>query len=60
MRCPKCGCNDCCGGDYEEEIVDMNLCEQKHLLLKPGRLYRFSVDENCEQCKVLAVLTQED
>jgi hypothetical protein len=35
--------------------MEMALCEQAHLILKPGQLYRFTAIEGCEQCALLAI-----
>lgn len=35
------------------EIVELRLCEQDHIILRPNMLYRFSVDENCAECRRL-------
>lgn len=35
------------------EIVELRLCEQGHIILRPDVLYRFSVDENCAECRRL-------
>jgi hypothetical protein len=39
-----------------EEIIELALCEQTHLILKPNVLYRFVVMEGCYQCEELARL----
>jgi len=39
----------------EVEVLDLCLCEQKHLLLKPYTLYRFIVDLDCKECVKLAM-----
>ena len=33
------------------QVVEMYVCEIAHLILHPGQLYRFMVDENCAECK---------
>lgn len=35
------------------EIVELKLCEQDRIILRPDVLYRFSVDENCAECRRL-------
>lgn len=37
-----------------DPIVELCLCEQKHLVLKPNQLYRFTVDKTCKACLQLA------
>lgn len=34
-----------------EKPTEMRVCEIAHLILHPGQLYRFTVDETCEQCR---------
>ena len=36
-----------------EEPIEMRLCTTEFLVLKPGVLYRFTVDETCDRCKEL-------
>ena len=36
-----------------EDVCELRLCEQHHLILKPNQLYKFTLDENCEACKAL-------
>jgi hypothetical protein len=33
------------------ETTEMRVCEIARLVLRPGQLYRFSVDENCAECR---------
>ena len=33
-----------------EEPLEMCLCESHRLILRPGKLYRFRVDPDCEKC----------
>jgi hypothetical protein len=35
-------------------INEFMLCESRRLALKPGQLYHFTVDNNCEECKKCA------
>lgn len=35
-------------------IIELQLCEQEHILLKPNQLYRFTVDATCEKCRAIA------
>lgn len=35
-------------------VTELCLCEQDHLILKPNKLYRFIVDDNCKECMYLA------
>lgn len=42
----------------EIEVIDLCLCEQRQLLLKPYQLYRFTVDMNCQKCVELALECQ--
>ena len=37
-------------GANQAEVVEMRLCEQEHVILKPGVLYFFTVDKDCENC----------
>ncbi len=39
----------------KEKVTELRLCEQRHTVLKPNRLYRFTVDENCAKCKEIAL-----
>lgn len=32
-------------------VTEMRVCEVAHLVLRPGQLYRFSVDQNCVECR---------
>lgn len=57
--CPKCGSlNHCAIGEREYchpgQVCDLMLCEQKHVLLRPGILYRFRASTDCDECKRLA------
>lgn len=36
-----------------ETIIQLCLCEQNRLILRPGILYSFSADENCTECQKL-------
>lgn len=53
-----CDCHGCT--DIYERIsqsrVDLALCEQEHLILRPDILYRFIVHPNCERCNELATI----
>lgn len=44
----------CKPGTAAPAPMEMALCEQAHLILKPGQLYRFTAIEGCEQCALLA------
>lgn len=33
---------------------EMRLCEQNHVILKPNRVYVFTVDQECDECRRLA------
>jgi hypothetical protein len=35
----------------QNDICELMLCESEKLILRPDMLYRFTVDENCEDCK---------
>ena len=35
------------------EVLDLFLCESQRLVLRPGQLYRFRVDPDCEKCKAI-------
>lgn len=37
-----------------EGITYLRLCEQDHIVLRPNRLYYFTVDKNCAKCVELA------
>jgi hypothetical protein len=37
-----------------ETPIEMALCEQEFLILRPDTLYIFRVIPNCERCKALA------
>jgi hypothetical protein len=32
------------------EVLEMNLCEQRQVILQPNRLYRFVVSPGCAEC----------
>lgn len=34
----------------KEDVMEMRLCEQGHVILKPDQLYRFTVDPHCPKC----------
>lgn len=36
------------------EVLEMRLCEQNHVILKPDQLYRFTVDPECSNCRAFA------
>ncbi len=36
--------------------LELRLCEQKHLFLRPDQLYIFTMDESCESCKSIAAM----
>lgn len=38
-----------------EDVIELCLCEQKHVLLKPNQFYKFVVDPNCSSCTKLAM-----
>ena len=38
----------------EAAVHELRLCEQEGLVLSPGQLYHFTVDENCKRCRELA------
>jgi hypothetical protein len=38
----------------EPEVIELALCESKHLVLRPNTLYKFIVIPTCEECKKLA------
>jgi len=40
--------------DPELHVIDMALCEVPHLVLRPGRLYRFYAVDGCSACAELA------
>lgn len=35
---------------HEGRVTEMRVCEIAHLILRPGQLYRFTVDPNCDKC----------
>jgi hypothetical protein len=35
-------------------VTYMRLCETKFLIMRPDRLYYFTVDRNCDNCMALA------
>lgn len=42
-----------------DETIELALCEQNHLVLKPDQKYIFKVMLNCEECNKLALLSLE-
>jgi hypothetical protein len=38
MRCPRCGCNDCCGAVYDQELVAVT-ADKDRLLSALRELY---------------------
>lgn len=38
----------------EEDVMEMRLCEQDHVTLRPDRKYIFTVDPNCANCVAIA------
>ncbi len=40
--------------ENDERVVEMRLCESSRLVLRPGQLYRFSVDPTCPACVALS------
>lgn len=42
--------------ENNDEPIRLMLCEQDGIVLKPGLLYLFEVDENCANCKRIALL----
>lgn len=42
-----------------QEIQVLPLCQSQSLLLRPGALYRFCVQEECEACRALQVQVAE-
>jgi hypothetical protein len=39
----------------EDAVCEMRICEVRHLILRKDRLYRFTVDPNCEKCRETAM-----
>jgi len=39
----------------DDKVIEMNICEYEHLVLRANRLYRFRIDPNCEKCKRMNV-----
>lgn len=39
--------------ELEAEVVTLALCEQEHVLLAPGRTYRFEAVPGCKVCEKL-------
>lgn len=39
------------------EPFEMRLCEQRHTILKPDTLYKFTADPTCPKCVELAFLS---
>jgi len=37
------------------EVIEMNICEVEHIVLRANKLYRFLIDPNCEKCKKMNV-----
>jgi len=65
VSCPSCGgvpyvsrdgrdyCEQCDGTGKiieREQVTEMRLCELRFVGLRPGQLYRFTVDQNCPKC----------
>lgn len=44
----------------DKETVEMCLCENQHVILKPNQLYRFVAAEGCEECKKIADYYKQD
>lgn len=42
-----------------QEIQVLPLCQSQSLLLRPGALYRFYAQEECEACRTLQVQVAE-
>lgn len=40
--------------ELKRDVLELRLCEQEFIILQPDRLYRFTVDESCADCKRLA------
>lgn len=40
-----------------EKVLELRLCETERLILKPNRLYLFTVDPQCNRCCKLAGLS---
>ncbi|MEQ1950894.1 hypothetical protein [Mesorhizobium sp. CN2-181] len=40
--------------DREQQVMEMRLCEQNHVILKPDVLYHFTVDPSCGKCRQIA------
>jgi len=36
------------------KVIEMFLCEQNFLILRPNQLYYFTVDPNCDACNKIA------
>ena len=46
-------CEQCSGTGkilQPEQVTEMRLCELRFVGLRPGQLYRFTVDPNCPKC----------
>ncbi len=35
----------------DAEVMEMRVCEIAFLILRPGQLYRFTVDPDCARCR---------
>lgn len=42
------------------EVCVLKLCESQQLYLRPEKLYRFEVEEGCEECEYLAAMYPSD
>ncbi len=53
--CPDCDLGSACAGDTRqsvgEQLMEMRICELRHVSLKPNRPYIFTVDANCANCR---------
>lgn len=47
-------------GDDYDTVVELALCESRHLLLTPGVTYRFVVIPGCDECERLAAEERGD
>lgn len=43
-----------------EDIHEMALCEQEKLILRQGRLYRFTPITGCRRCEELADMYEDE
>ncbi len=40
--------------EIKQDVIELAMCEQEHLILRPNRLYMFVVHKGCKRCEELA------